>query len=519
MKIMKNVFAVCAVVAVCLITSETRAIEILHNFTQSSSDGWYPDGVTLLVYDGKLYGTTNEGGASDSRGGSYSDGTIFRMDKDGANFTILHSFDNADPANGSYPVGNSVIEVGGVLYGMTGVGGASIDRKGTIYKINPDGTGFSLLHSFNGTDGMGTVPRGDLTSYGGVLYGMASDDYRSTDDGVIFKINMDGTGYEVVHDFNGQTDGRWPYGTLRLGSDGKFYGMTSQGGANECGTIFSINPDGTGFSVLHPFAENEGYNPSASVTIGSDGAIYGTLSYDYGSVYKVNPNGTGFTVLHPFGDIPDGYTPWLSGVTIGGDGRLYGTTFYGGENDWGTIFTINPDGSDYQILHVFGDSPENGGCPMALTYDNGLLYGTARYGEGTSGWQNGPGVIFSFPTLGLIEDTIGANYTEIPRLADLDPAEVANLTDQLMDLYFSGERGESPATLSLYGLKWEYFPQSIEGYQPGHFYQDGDYYVFYLGSGVKGLLEGGGGEVPEPSTLLLLLPFIGFGLRKLKRRV
>jgi hypothetical protein len=34
---------------------------------------------------------------------------------------------------------------------------------------------------------------------------------------------------------------------------------------------------------------------------------------------------------------------------------------------------------------------------------------------------------------------------------------------------------------------------------------------------VKGT-AGGSGDVPEPSTLLLLLPFIGFGLRKLRRK-
>lgn len=514
MKTLKNVLAVCAVVAVCLVSGRTYGMEILHDFSKSSSDGWYPDGMTLLEYDGKLYGTTELGGASDSRGWKYSTGTIFRINKDGTDFTLLHSFNHWDTTNGSFPEGGSVIETRGVFYGMTPSGGAGTGKRGTIYKINPDGSGFSVIYSFDYTSETGSRPKGDLTSYGGVLYGMASDSGGPTD-GVIFRLNTDGSGYTVVHEFNDPTDGSEPYGTLRLGPDGKFYGMTYAGGENGCGTLFSFDPNENSFAVVRHFAESDGYNPDGSVTIGSDGTIYGLLDYDYGSVYKINPNGTGFTVLHAFDDVPDGYCPYMATLTLADDGRLYGTTIWGGTNDSGTIFSLNTDGTDYQILYNFGVAPESGEYPTGgLTYNNGLLYGTTR-----AGGNEGGGIIFSFPTFGLIEDTIGANYTEIPKLADLDPSEVTNLTDQLMALYFAGERGENPATLSLYGLKWEYFPESIAGYQPGHFYQDGDYYIFYLGSGIKGVLDGGGGgDVPEPSTLLLLLPFIGFGIRRMKRR-
>jgi uncharacterized repeat protein (TIGR03803 family) len=58
--------------------------------------------------------------------------------------------------------------LGGVLYGTTTEGGAS--SGGTIFKINPDGSGFSLLKEFaGGTDGEN--PYAGLTSVSGVLYG------------------------------------------------------------------------------------------------------------------------------------------------------------------------------------------------------------------------------------------------------------------------------------------------------------------------------------------------------------
>ena len=80
---------------------------------------------------------------------------------------------------------------GSTLYGMTSYGGTHY--HGTIFKINTDGTGFQLLHSFEKWSKDGGDPRGSLTLSGSTLYGM--NDYGGTDgNGTIFKINTDGTG-------------------------------------------------------------------------------------------------------------------------------------------------------------------------------------------------------------------------------------------------------------------------------------------------------------------------------------
>jgi hypothetical protein len=67
---------------------------------------------------------------------------------------------------------------------------------------------------------------------------------------------------------------------------------------------------------------------------------------------------------------------------------------------------------------------------------------------------------------------------------------------------------------------WNYIAGDLPG-QEGHIIGDsweyeGKYYI-YLGSGLEGEPLSGGGDVPEPSTLLLLLPFIGFRLRKMRK--
>jgi uncharacterized repeat protein (TIGR03803 family) len=75
---------------------------------------------------------------------------------------------------------------------------------------------------------------------------------------------------------------------------------------------------------------------------GTDGALYGTTfgggSLGYGTVFKLNTNGTGFTVLLNF-DGPTGANP-VAGLMQGADGALYGTTVQGGSANVGTVFRL-----------------------------------------------------------------------------------------------------------------------------------------------------------------------------------
>src|SRR5208283_4277568 len=78
-----------------------------------------------------------------------------------------------------------------------------------------------------------------------------------------------------------------------------------------------------------------GAEPFANVIQGSDGALYGTTAYGSpnaieGTVFKMNTNGSGFTVLHAFTGLGgDGENPGAA-LVQGRDGMLYGTTGSGG---------------------------------------------------------------------------------------------------------------------------------------------------------------------------------------------
>ena len=230
-----------------------------------------------------------------------------------AQYTKLYDFDG--PTNGSNPLG-SVVSDGTFLYGMTQTGGTG--NQGTIFKIMPDGTGYVKLLDFVGTSN-GGVPTGSLFYDGTFLYGVTRLG-GANDFGTIFKIMPDGTGYVKLLDFDGAANGKNPYASLI--SDGTFlYGMTNKGGANDFGTIYKIMPDGTGYVKLLDFDDLvNGSEPTGSLFY--DGTfLYGMTSqggvYDYGTIFKIMPDGTGYLKLFNFGGTTTGSYPYGNFILTG----------------------------------------------------------------------------------------------------------------------------------------------------------------------------------------------------------
>src|SRR6202044_2773133 len=114
------------------------------------------------------------------------------------------------------------------------------------------------------------------------------------------------------------------------------------GGANGNGTLFSINPDGTGLTILYTFSpmpndtNSDGANPNGSLVLFGN-TLYGTAQeggvYGNGTIFAINTNGTGFTNLYSFTGDNDGANPG-EGLALSGN-RLYGTADGGGAFDEG----------------------------------------------------------------------------------------------------------------------------------------------------------------------------------------
>ncbi|MGE0587817.1 MAG: choice-of-anchor tandem repeat GloVer-containing protein, partial [Cyclobacteriaceae bacterium] len=281
----------------------------------------------------------------------------------------------------------------GRFWGTTSWGGAL--SKGVIFSINPDGTGYTKVHEFNGATG--ALPLGGLVELGGKLWGLAREG-GNNGTGVLYSLNLDGSSYEVAHHFAG-TDGFSPASKLTV-SGTELWGTAQAGGGGGLGTIFSFEPGGS-FQVRHAFSQTEGNFPLAPL-LSSNSRIWGTTLIGgdnfAGNVFSIKPDGTDFRVDYQF-DYTTGNNP--IGGLIESNGRLWGTTSGGGPGGTGTIFSIDITGGDFSIAHGFTFDPGDLGSPRG----NLLAQGGKLWGATNSGGDIGYGYIYSV-------DEDGQNFTK-----------------------------------------------------------------------------------------------------------
>ncbi len=294
---------------------------------------------SLTLIGTALFGMTLQGGT-----GGF--GNIFTVGTDGTHFQNLLSFTGSGGAANGWDPGGSLTPSGTTFYGVTTYGGAY--GLGNVFSVGVDGTAYHNLFSFTGTKNstFGQGPNGNLTLIGTALCGMTSEggSYRV---GNIFSVGSNGTNFQNLVSFTGtggSASGRVPNGSLTL-SDTTLYGMTCNGGANYDGNIFSVGADGTNYRDLLTFTGTggaaRGQYPLGSLTL-SGTTLYGMTSWGganvYGTIFSVGIDGSGYRVLHDFTRGIDGGGP-QGDLTLSG-GTLFGMTNAGGANGDGTLFAL-----------------------------------------------------------------------------------------------------------------------------------------------------------------------------------
>ena len=246
-------------------------LTVLHRFT--GTDGADPSAALLEALDGNFYGTTTQGGAN-----GY--GTIFKTAPDGS-FTSLYNFGaNVTDDDGIFPYSALVQGPAGNFYGTTSEGGA-YGCCGTVFKMTPEGA-LTTLHSFcaqNCTDGY-YVYDGLLQATDGNFYGTTDEVAGSIDCGTIFRITPGGA-FTVLHTFDG-TDGCGPHGGLSQGTDGALFGATTLGGANGYGSVYSLAVGLPPFVKTLPHTATRG---SAIKILGTN--LTGTVSVSFNGAAAV----------------------------------------------------------------------------------------------------------------------------------------------------------------------------------------------------------------------------------------
>jgi uncharacterized repeat protein (TIGR03803 family) len=378
-----------ALLALTPATAAAQTFSLLYQF-KAGPNGSNPYASLILDAKGNLYGTTTIDGA-------YSYGTVFRVTPAGKE-TVLHSFTGIG-GDGAFPYSPLVRDSSGNLYGTTEFGGlyggsCGANGCGIVFKLDSTGKE-TVLYRFAGYPADGQMPlQGLVRDSAGNLYGTTFQG-GAYGGGTVFQIGPAGAEI-VLHNFNlNGIDGYDPFGgSLLRDSAGNLYGTTELGGSQFGGTVFRLAPNGEE-TILHNFnygSNTDGYFPYGTLAVDSERNLYGVTNFggaflSYGAVFKVSVSGNE-TLLYSFsGTGGDGAVPG-GGLVRDSAGNLYGTTNSGGDSYFGTVFKLDPSGTE-TILHSFSGS--DGKLPdFGLVRDSaGNLYGTTQ-----NGGAYGGGVVF-----------------------------------------------------------------------------------------------------------------------------
>lgn len=316
---------------------------------------------------------------------------------------------------------SSMIDVDGILYGTTSFGGSGCKAPGcgTVFRADPETGAETVLYSFCGKSRKkickdGDVP-GGLIALKGKLYGETElgGAYQA---GTVFSFDLKTHKEKIVHSFCAMdcTDGSYPDGGLTA-VNGTLYGTTPFGGANDKGTIFSLDPRTGEETILYSFCSQQncadGDLPGGGL-LPVNGTLYGAAaragancpnSMECGTLFALDLNTGVETTLYSFcsqQNCADGSEPATGLIYLGG--KLYGATVLGGAyHNAGTVFAFDPgSGSETavysfcQILKTVCKDGANPGGGMAAV--NGKLYGTAGGGNAVVVCQGGCGTVFEF---------------------------------------------------------------------------------------------------------------------------
>lgn len=391
-------------VSISAAAAQAQTYSVMYNFP-SLGNGANPTnpGVIAQGRDGNLYSTTLSGC------GPYNlFGPVFKISP-AAKFKVVACLYNTAYNTLGGPYSGVTLGTDGNFYGTT-YGG---DYSGAVIKVSAAGK-LTVYDVFGASPNIASPFAPPVLGMDGSFHGTADDHgssgctYGYGGCGGIYKIKSTGKSYLVPKLFE-QTDGANSVTPLLLGSDGNFYGTTSEGGSSFSrdygggGVIFKITASGT-YDVLYNLCSLtgclDGADPLDGLVQGADGDFYGTASdggtrtyagsSPGGVVFKVSSTGS-YSVLYNFCSQPsctDGNIPY-GGLVQASDGNFYGTTQVGGAHNDGVIFQLTPAGT-FAVLYSFdgmhGQYPEG----TLIQHTNGILYGDTY-----NGGSSNDGVFFS----------------------------------------------------------------------------------------------------------------------------
>ncbi len=370
----------------------------------TNADGAYPMQLSAGP-NGTFYGVTDSGG-------KYGQGTIFQVFPWGDITTVASfPFQAHDNQHDAVPV--TYDPNNGNIYGVTMVNGQY--GNGTIYQVSPTGV-FSVIHSFTGNDGAYPVAS-VIVGANGDLYGATA--LGGSGYGVLYDYSLAKNSITDLYYFHGNPDGANAESPLLEDVAGNLYGTTSFIGAHNSGTLWEYSPSDNNFTVLHAFGASttDGTVPKGRLIFGPDGNIYGVTalggSGSAGTIYSYNPNTTNYSIAYTFGSqLLDTSEP-EEGLSVGPGNALYGTGQIGGLGGYGTVFRFDPSSGVLDNIHSFNGTDASLSRSGVLIGPDHNLYGTGFSGGTGFGtiFRVGPRAGYLSPNQVAINNGGNGNFT------------------------------------------------------------------------------------------------------------
>lgn len=392
----------------------------IHDFMVKNS-GSSPENMTLLLYQGWLYGVAKYGG--------YGNGVLFKYHPGDNKYVALHYFSGIE---GSLPSGSLLLASNGKMYGVASNGGTN--NYGTLFEF--DALTEQLQVKYHFIYATGIYPNGKMVEKDGYLYGVLGNSL-SANDGGLYRYHLATESMELLHTFQ-ETDGEKPLCDLLLASDGKFYGRTLKGGNFDNGVIFCYDPSVNSTAIVHHFTGSmDGFYSTGNLIELVNGKLIGTNynggQYSSGTLFEYNLTDHSYNTIYHFGTDPSFRNPgpflrlhtdgWVygtngsvtpsvfrfypdsmlphqvslfvpgnfnisnpypvGGFTDYGDGWFYSTTSSGGVSLCGTIFRFNPESLQLEKLIDLNETISIHPFGSLCLAQNGKFYSVGGFGMGT----------------------------------------------------------------------------------------------------------------------------------------
>lgn len=343
----------------------------LHYFSKNT--GKNPRGSLMKASNGKLYGTTTEGGNGDV-------GVLFEFDIALNSYTVKKHFGTIFE-EGALPNG-SLIEVNTEIYGMTSSGGNG-SSDGTIFSVDSADNGIVYAFEFDDPFLHGSRPQGSLLKVNGTdLFGLTAIG-GSNNDGVIFKYDYIQKQFSKLADLEETALGRNPTGSLIKGINSTVLGLASNGGDFYRGTLFNYSLINGIATKLYDFGGVMGQTPAGSLIRIANDKIVGACNRGgeegLGVIFQFDESNNAYQTLYHFYDSLSGYFPSGNFVQAS-NGLVYGTTLKGGTSNNGVLFSFNPYSKEYLVLHSFNGTGGEIAYGKLIQASDGSLYGMTRMG-------------------------------------------------------------------------------------------------------------------------------------------